>query len=72
MKWNPVHDECQSCGAQAEIWTQDDQPDGYGYDGDIARCPECGETGWFSCDDGYGYVCWHMEYESAEEGGEDE
>jgi hypothetical protein len=50
--------ECPNCGDDAEILT-DCNVDGEFYDGDEARCCQCGAIGQFSCDgEDTGYIIW--------------
>jgi hypothetical protein len=50
--------ECPNCGDDAEILT-DCNVDGEFYDGDEARCCQCGAIGQFSCDgEDTGYISW--------------
>jgi hypothetical protein len=50
--------ECPNCGDDAEILTDSDV-DGEFYDGDEARCCQCGAIGQFSCDgEDTGYISW--------------
>jgi hypothetical protein len=48
-QWKPFEDECDKCGAQAEVFTEAEK-EGFAYDGDEARCPECGRKGGVSVD----------------------
>lgn len=43
-EWKLFNDECTRCGNVAEVFTDADQ-EGYAYDGDDARCVECGLLG---------------------------
>jgi len=53
--------ECIECGDDAEILT-DCQDKGFFYDGDEARCCNCGLPGQFNCDsETPGYISWHEE-----------
>ena len=43
-EWKIFGDECPRCGNEAEVFT-DCKEEGSAYDGDDARCCECGLTG---------------------------
>jgi uncharacterized Zn finger protein len=67
-QWQRFGDECPKCGAEAEILTT--APDGYGYDGDLAQCVECGHGGSVSCDgdeNDNGDTLAHVEWDDYEE-----
>jgi hypothetical protein len=54
------HDQCDNCGGLAEIQTKATK--GYAYDGDEARCTECGMPGGICCDsESPAVIMWHDE-----------
>jgi len=54
------HDQCDNCGGLAEIRTTAEE--GYAYDGDEARCTECGMPGGICCDsESPAVIMWHDE-----------
>ena len=54
-------DSCPNCGNDAEILT-DCEVSGFYWDGDSAKCCECGTKGVFSCDgENNGYINWDDE-----------
>lgn len=65
-KWKPFeHNECPSCGSDAEVFTTHDEP-GFAYDGDQVRCEACGHPGTVSVEDDYeddicARIMWHDE-----------
>lgn len=43
--WKEFNDECTRCGTSpVDVYT-DAKEDGYAYDGDDAKCPDCGLLG---------------------------
>ena len=51
--------DCPICSADVEIFTDGDGAKGF-YDGDPARCMECGHAGQFDCDaESPGQINWH-------------
>lgn len=42
-KYHPA--ECELCGGDVEIFTDENEKEGYGYDGDPMRCIECEAKG---------------------------
>jgi len=62
MEWHYFNDECLHCGSIAEVYTQSDK-DNYAYDGEEARCPDCGLYGYVVVDDldSGAYINWHDE-----------
>ena len=58
--WKYHPDQCDLCGSDAEIFTDEDLSEGVGYDGDPMRCPECGAIGhWTVYDDDEAYPNWY-------------
>lgn len=58
VRWE--HDQCDYCGGDAEVLTS--AKNGYAYDGDQARCTECGLPGGITCDsESPAVVMWHDE-----------
>jgi hypothetical protein len=43
--WKYHPEQCGHCGSDAEIYTDENLEEGYGYDGDPMRCVECGAKG---------------------------
>lgn len=43
-EWRPFNDDCHHCGGGAEVLTGTGR-DNWAYDGDTARCDECGCPG---------------------------
>lgn len=59
--WRPFEAECLHCGSPAEVLTTSGQ-DNLAYDGDLARCTECGCPGMVVVDgDTAGDIRWHDE-----------
>lgn len=64
-QWRPFADYCLHCGGDAEAFTTSGN-DNWAYDGDTARCTDCGcpgivsiqEAGEDHCDNG---IDWHDE-----------
>lgn len=55
--------DCLVCGARMVVYTEAEQqaPPGEGwsaYDGDTAKCPECGFRGWVSVADEEAWINW--------------
>jgi len=60
-EWRPFGDECKWCGDEAQVLT-DSGRDNVAYDGDAARCEDCGCPGIARVDeDGLGWIEWHDE-----------
>ena len=59
-KWKPFEDQCIHCGCDAEVYTSLTEP-GMAYDGDCARCTECGCPGIVRADGDEEPACvqWH-------------
>lgn len=54
--WKHHPDQCDLCGSDTEIFTEEDLEEGWGYDSDPMRCVECGAQGqWnvYEIDDAY-------------------
>ena len=61
-QWVPINwgDECPNCGDGVEVFT-DCKYDNQAYDGDEARCVDCGKKGWVSADEDRAWVNWEGE-----------
>ena len=58
--WKPWPDQCDNCGSDTEIFTEESLEDGYAYDGDEVRCVECGAVGqWSVYDEDEAYTVFH-------------
>jgi hypothetical protein len=59
-KWQKFNDECLHCGGEAEVLT-DTGKDNLAYDGDEARCTDCGCSGYVVvyADEEEAYISWH-------------
>ena len=67
--WKPFDYDCLHCGGQAEVLT-DSTVDGLVYDGDDARCSECGCYGVVQISDdadeaNVAWINWHDEPDCA-------
>jgi hypothetical protein len=63
MEWRPFNDFCLHCGDDAEVFTSTGR-DNWAYDGDKARCVECGCPGVVDIsgpDDEQASIRWHDE-----------
>lgn len=59
--WKPFDDECLHCGSSAEVLT-DSKEDGMAFDGDEARCTECGCVGSVNVyEESSASISWHDE-----------
>lgn len=60
---------CGNCGSDSEIYTYEDEKEGWGYDSDPMRCTECGAKGqWVVYDEDDAYADWDEDsYENKEE-----
>lgn len=58
--WRPFFDSCLNCGGDAEVLT-DSGEDNVAYDGDDARCSQCGLPGQVIAYEENGYISWHDE-----------
>jgi len=57
--WKYFSEQCDFCGSDSEILTEEHLEEGWGYDGDDIRCTECGAKGYWSVDcDGNPYCNW--------------
>lgn len=65
-QWRPFEADCLHCGGGAEVFTESDQGN-TAYDGDPARCSECGCPGVVVVDihidpnEGAAAIAWHDE-----------
>ena len=60
--WRSHPDQCDHCGSDSEIFTNEGLDDGWGFDGDSMRCVECGCPGqWNVFDEDSAYASWHDE-----------
>ena len=56
---------CDHCGNDSEIFTDEGEEEGYGYDGDPIRCVSCGAEGYWSvADKDDAYINWPETIES--------
>ncbi len=55
-------DNCENCDNGEAVVTTDGDHEGL-YDGDDAKCTECGACGTIHCEDGTSFVIWHDENE---------
>ncbi len=46
--WKDWPDQCDQCGSDSVIFTDEDLPEGVAYDGDEIQCTEYGATGQWS------------------------
>ena len=66
--WKYHPEQCELCGSDSEIFTDEDMPEGYGYDGDNMRCTECGCLGsWSVCDEDDAFCNWDHDTGNHEE-----
>lgn len=57
--WKYHPSGCDHCGDDIQIFTGEDEEEGYGYDGDPIRCVSCGAEGYWSvATEDNAYVNW--------------
>jgi len=56
--WKEHPEQCDLCGDDSEIFTDEDMSEGYGYDGDDLRCVSCGCKGTWSVSDDGSFCNW--------------
>lgn len=60
--WKYHPEQCEFCGSDSEIYTDEDLPAGWGYDCDEMRCTECGALGkWNVYDENDAWASWYEE-----------
>jgi hypothetical protein len=60
--WKPWNEQCDICGSETEILTDESYDDGYACDSDEVRCVYCGAIGQFSVyDEGDAYTIFYWE-----------
>lgn len=60
--WKYHPDQCDICGSDAEIYTDEMLDEGWGFDGDPMRCTECKAVGqWNVYEEDDAYSSWEDE-----------
>jgi len=59
-KWKYHPSQCDFCGSDAEIYTDEELKEGWGYDSDPVRCTGCGAIGhWTVYEEDGAYSNWY-------------